>query len=89
MFSRIELGLVLLLSVICSIVAVNEKSWFGPEFTILRRVYTECQVKDDFTGCLKQKALAVVSRAINQVLMNYESLMFNRHSDIQTVRFQI
>ncbi|XP_017466996.1 PREDICTED: uncharacterized protein LOC108359583 [Rhagoletis zephyria] len=41
-------------------------SWFGPEFMIARRVYEDCQEKNDFIGCLKQKALHALSRALEQ-----------------------
>lgn len=38
----------------------------GPELTLARRVYDECQEKNDFVGCLKQKALHALSRALEQ-----------------------
>ncbi|XP_013117396.1 uncharacterized protein LOC106094707 [Stomoxys calcitrans] len=41
-------------------------SWLGPEFQIIRRVYDDCHVKDDFMSCLKQKALNGLGRAIEQ-----------------------
>lgn len=41
-------------------------SWLGPEFQIIRRVYDDCQAKDDFMNCLKQKALNGLGRAIEQ-----------------------
>lgn len=41
-------------------------SWLGPEFQIIRRVYDDCQAKNDFMSCLKHKALTGLSRAIEQ-----------------------
>lgn len=46
--------------------AATATSWFGPEFMIARRVYEDCQEKNDFIGCLKQKALNALSRALEQ-----------------------
>ncbi|XP_011188991.1 uncharacterized protein LOC105216278 [Zeugodacus cucurbitae] len=46
--------------------ATTTSSWFGPEFMIARRVYEDCQEKNDFVGCLKQKALHALSRALEQ-----------------------
>lgn len=42
-------------------------SWFGPEFSVLQKVYDDCQNKNDFTGCLKGKALVALSKAADQV----------------------
>ncbi|KAM7351067.1 osiris 21 [Cochliomyia hominivorax] len=44
----------------------SSSSWFGPEFQIIRRVYDDCQAKNDFMSCLKHKALTGLSRAIEQ-----------------------
>lgn len=44
----------------------SSSSWFGPEFQIIRRVYDDCQAKNDFMSCLKHKALTGISRAIEQ-----------------------
>ncbi|XP_016994384.2 uncharacterized protein Osi21 [Drosophila takahashii] len=42
-------------------------SWgLGPEMALVRRVYDDCQDKNDFIGCLKQKALHALSRALDQ-----------------------
>lgn len=41
-------------------------SWLGPELSIVRRVYGDCQDKNDFLECLKQKALTAINRAIEQ-----------------------
>lgn len=37
------------------------------ELNILKKVYDDCESKDDFTGCLKGKALTAISRAVEQV----------------------
>lgn len=39
----------------------------GKEFTVLQKVYDDCQDKEDFGGCLKGKALTAISRAVDQV----------------------
>lgn len=41
-------------------------SWLGPEFQIIRRVYDDCQAKNDFLTCIKHKALNGLNRAIEQ-----------------------
>ncbi|KAH8323550.1 hypothetical protein KR067_013228 [Drosophila pandora] len=38
----------------------------GPEMSLVRRVYDECQDTNDFIGCLKQKALHALTRALDQ-----------------------
>uniref|UniRef100_A0A182KF03 Uncharacterized protein n=1 Tax=Anopheles christyi TaxID=43041 RepID=A0A182KF03_9DIPT len=37
----------------------------GGELGVLQKVYDDCQDKQDFTGCLKGKALTAISRAID------------------------
>ncbi|EDW80249.1 uncharacterized protein Dwil_GK21104 [Drosophila willistoni] len=37
-----------------------------PELALVRRLYDDCQDKNDFIGCLKQKALNALTRAIGQ-----------------------
>ncbi|XP_058119787.1 uncharacterized protein LOC131281820 [Anopheles ziemanni] len=37
----------------------------GGELSVLQKVYDDCQDKQDFTGCLKGKALTAMSRAID------------------------
>jgi hypothetical protein len=37
------------------------------ELNILKKVYDDCESKEDFTGCLKGKALTAISRAVEQV----------------------
>lgn len=41
--------------------------WFGGELSVVQKVYEDCQDKQDFTGCLKGKALTAMSRAIDMV----------------------
>ncbi|XP_053689434.1 uncharacterized protein LOC128738380 [Sabethes cyaneus] len=43
----------------------NENSWFSGELSVLQKVYDDCQDKQDFTDCLKGKALTALSRAID------------------------
>ncbi|XP_022225411.2 uncharacterized protein LOC111076094 [Drosophila obscura] len=39
---------------------------FGPEMSLVRRLYDDCQDKNDFIGCLKQKALHALARALDR-----------------------
>ncbi|XP_055536989.1 uncharacterized protein LOC129725334 [Wyeomyia smithii] len=43
----------------------NENSWFSGELSVLQKVLDDCQDKQEFTGCLKGKALTALSRAID------------------------
>lgn len=45
--------------------------WFGPEFGVLQKVYDDCQSLNDFTGCLKGKALVALTKAVDQVGVPY------------------
>lgn len=69
MFSRVSVDLIVLVAIITSAVSVaaTEESWLGPEFSVLQKVYDDCLEKDDFTGCLKGKALGALNKAIEQV----------------------
>lgn len=49
-----------------TVASQTSNSWLGPEFQIMRRVYDDCQAKNDFISCLKHKALTGLSRAIEQ-----------------------
>ncbi|XP_031624030.1 uncharacterized protein LOC116341228 isoform X2 [Contarinia nasturtii] len=69
MLSRVSVELVVFVAIITSIVSAasaTEESWFGPEFSVLQKVYDDCLDKDDFTGCLKGRALVALNKAINQ-----------------------
>lgn len=37
------------------------------ELNVIKKVYDDCESKEDFTGCLKGKALTAISRAVEQV----------------------
>lgn len=71
MLSRVSVELVVFVAIITSIVsaasATSEESWFGPEFSVLQKVYDDCLNKDDFTGCLKGRALVALNKAVSQV----------------------
>ncbi|KAH8377674.1 hypothetical protein KR093_006596 [Drosophila rubida] len=46
---------------------VLSNDWgLGPELALVRRVYDDCQDRNDFVGCLKQKALYALTRALDQ-----------------------
>jgi hypothetical protein len=45
----------------------TEAELMGKEFSVLQKVYDDCQEKEDFGGCLKGKALTAISRAVDQV----------------------
>lgn len=70
MLSRVSVELVVFVAIITSIVSAasaSEESWFGPEFSVLQKVYDDCLNKDDFTGCLKGRALVALNKASSQV----------------------
>lgn len=72
MLSRVAVELIVFVAIITSIVSAKEEtdSWFGPEFSVLQKVYDDCLDKDDFTSCLKGRALNALSKAINQVAID-------------------
>lgn len=45
----------------------SESSWLGPGFVVLQKVYDDCYDTDDFTGCLKDKAVTALNKAVDQV----------------------
>lgn len=71
MFLRVSVVSVVMVAIITStVVGAAEESWLGPELSVLQKVYDDCLDKDDFTGCLKGKALSALNKAIEQVRMN-------------------
>ncbi|XP_064553778.1 uncharacterized protein Osi21 [Drosophila montana] len=57
----------------------------GPELTLARRVYEECQEKNDFIGCLKKKALQALSRALDQDSIKIvDGLMLEKQNQSET-----
>lgn len=74
MVSRLFIELVICAGVITSAMAASNslpylptEGWFGPEFSVLQKVYDDCIDKNDFTGCLKGKALVALTKAVDQV----------------------
>lgn len=74
MISRLFLELVICSGVITSALAASKsmpfmstEGWFGPEFSVLQKVYDDCLDKNDFTGCLKGKAIVALTKAADQV----------------------
>lgn len=75
MLRKVSIELIVFSAIITSIVAsspapaedIASSSWFGPEFSVLQKVYDDCQYKNDFTGCLKGKALVAITKAADQV----------------------
>lgn len=49
-----------------SIQETATNDWWVPEFTIIRKVYEDCQDKNDFILCLKERAMHALSRALEQ-----------------------
>lgn len=45
----------------------STSSWLGPDFVVLQKVYDDCYDSNDFTGCLKGKALVALNKAVDQV----------------------
>lgn len=70
MNQRLAVEVLVLVSLITSIVTASEEnSWFGSEFSVLQKLYDDCQDKNDFSGCLKGKAITALSRADDKVLL--------------------
>lgn len=74
MYSKISVALLLFITVAHSSVVPKKKSTadldsfqMGNEFSVLQKVYDDCHNNDDFTGCLKGKALNAIVRAVDQV----------------------
>lgn len=73
MLHQVSIKLFAFVAIITSIVSaatpedLTGSSWFGPEFSVLQKVYDDCQNKNDFTGCLKGKALLALTKAVDQV----------------------
>ncbi len=60
--------LVLIAIVTCTTASEESTgSWLGPDFVVLQRVYDDCYDSNDFTGCLKGKALVALNKAVDQV----------------------
>lgn len=82
MLSRVSVELVVFVAIITSVISAStaEESWFGQsEFSVLQKVYDDCLDKDDFTGCLKGRALTALNKAINQVSCNNLTLQRRGH----------
>lgn len=65
--------LILLIEIISItfITASIEDNWTIPQFNVLQKIYDDCQDKNDFSGCLKGKALLALGKAIEQVCSIY------------------
>lgn len=74
MYSKIAVEILLVLTVSTAVFAAtvakrsNDDDQMGKEFNILQKVYDDCESKQDFTDCLKGKALTAISRAVEQVI---------------------
>lgn len=70
MVPKLRLGILLLTGLLTPIFGLGEKftpaSWFGPEFGVVRKVYRDCSENNDFIGCLKQRALNAITKAVEQ-----------------------
>lgn len=72
LFIQLLISSVIVASVASAVINENDNeetsnSWFTPEFSVIQKVYDDCQDKNDFTGCLKGKALTALSKAVEQV----------------------
>lgn len=71
MYSKLVVQLFLALTISTAVfaasVAKKAEDEEIKELNILKKVYDDCESKDDFTGCLKGKALTAISRAVEQV----------------------
>lgn len=68
MSCRAHVAIVVVATVLTSLAAASsETGWFGSEFSVVQRVYEDCQNKNDIVGCLKGKALSAINKAVEQV----------------------
>lgn len=69
MYSKILVVLAISSAVFAASVprVANDDDQAGKELNVLQKVYDDCESKEDFTGCLKGKALTAISRAVEQV----------------------
>lgn len=49
----------------------TESWWPSAEFAVLQKVYDDCSSTAEITMCLKSKALNALSRAVDQVFIQY------------------
>lgn len=73
MYSKLAVELLVLLTIstaaLSASVAKKSSNFdeMGKEFSVLQKVYDDCQENEDFGGCLKGKALTAIARAVDQV----------------------
>lgn len=68
MAGRWQVGIVVVATVLTSLAAASsETGWFSSEFSVVQKVYEDCQNKNDIVGCLKGKALSAINKAVEQV----------------------
>jgi len=76
MHSKLVVELFVILAVSSAVfgASVSKKSdenQVGKDLSIIQKVYDDCENKEDFTGCLKGKALTAISRAVEQVRIDF------------------
>lgn len=73
MYSKIAVELLVLFTLSGAVLSASvakkasDVDQMGKEFSVLQRVYDDCQENEDFGGCLKGKALTAIARAVDQV----------------------
>lgn len=73
MYSKVAVEILVVLVVSSAVFAASvpnkviDDDQVGKELSIIQKVYDDCESKDDFTGCLKGKAITAISRAVEQV----------------------
>lgn len=71
MYSKIAVEFLLVITVSTAVFAASVSSRqtgaVDSELNIMQKVYDDCESKQDFTECLKGKALTAISRAVEQV----------------------
>lgn len=53
----------------CCFVVEAEEKWLESEWNVLQKVYDDCQMKEDFVGCIKGRALLAMDKAVEQVIL--------------------
>lgn len=62
----------------------STSSWLGPDFVVLQKVYDDCYDSNDFTGCLKGKALVALNKAVDQVCVDDASDQCSQNIKLKT-----
>jgi hypothetical protein len=85
MYSKVAVELLVLFTISGAVLSASvakkasDVDQMGKEFSVLQKVFDDCQENDDFGGCLKGKALTAISRAVDQVSFEFSVIKVNKN----------